>query len=104
MNLKHFIHQTPKTRREQPPDDDQDDDRTADDHDDLSYYFYEVSSMGVSDKCVGEKSGEKRELQRIPSAAVFHKIATGKGVPHTFVGERATTWQQFITQSLMAAI
>lgn len=29
----------------------------------------------------------KRELVRIPTCAVFHKIASGKGVPHTFVGK-----------------
>ncbi|KAF8882060.1 potassium transporter, partial [Gymnopilus junonius] len=87
MNLKHFIHQTPKIREEQPPDNghDPDDDQTADEHDELSYYFYEVSSTRGSVKFADEKPGEKRELQRIPSAAVFHKITTGKGVPHTFV-------------------
>lgn len=29
---------------------------------------------------------EVKELTRIPSCAVFHKVTSGKGVPHTFVG------------------
>lgn len=33
-----------------------------------------------------EGSGEVKQLTRIPSCAIFHKITSGKGVPHTFVG------------------
>lgn len=35
---------------------------------------------------VDEKSGEEIEVVRIPTAAVFHKITAGKGVPHAFYG------------------
>lgn len=30
---------------------------------------------------------EKQELTRIPTCAVFHKVAQGRGVPHSFIGE-----------------
>lgn len=30
---------------------------------------------------------DRRELVRIPTCAVFHKLTVGKGVPHSFVGE-----------------
>ena len=29
---------------------------------------------------------EKKELARIPTCAVFHKLTPGQGVPHSFVG------------------
>jgi len=37
----------------------------------------------------GEKE-EKRELSRLPTCAVFHKLSAGRGVPHTFYGMRST--------------
>ncbi|KAG5646513.1 hypothetical protein DXG03_003280 [Asterophora parasitica] len=50
---------------------------------DPTYYYTSV---------FGEKSDsgemlelERRRLQRIPTCAIFHKIAEGKGVPHTFI-------------------
>ncbi|KAG6916310.1 hypothetical protein DXG01_007358 [Tephrocybe rancida] len=33
-----------------------------------------------------------RPLQRIPTCAIFHKIAEGKGVPHTFIGFYGVTY------------
>ena len=64
-----------------------DEQETGEEDEEKSYYFYDARNMGVSDDSMKEKIGEKRELQRIPSAAVFHKIASGRGVPHTFIGE-----------------
>jgi len=37
----------------------------------------------ISEKYLVE---EKKELTRIPSCAVFHKLTPGQGVPHSFVG------------------
>ncbi|KDR82452.1 hypothetical protein GALMADRAFT_237778 [Galerina marginata CBS 339.88] len=82
MNLRHFIHQTPKHGENYAVDEDE----TSEDREDISYYILQGSGEDTSDKYVDEKSGEKKELQRIPSCAVFHKLASGQGVPHTFVG------------------
>lgn len=30
--------------------------------------------------------GDRKDLVRIPTCAIFHKLAEGKGVPHTFIG------------------
>ncbi len=37
----------------------------------------------ISEKYLVE---EKKELARISSCAIFHKLTPGKGVPHSFVG------------------
>lgn len=47
-------------------------------------YYYNTDFKG-SDQGV-DAGGERKKLQRIPTCAVFHKIAQGKGVPHTFIG------------------
>jgi len=45
-------------------------------------YYY-----SLRDKIANEERDEdRRELVRIPTCAVFHKFASGKGVPHSFVG------------------
>ena len=44
------------------------------------YYYY------ARDKVADEEDEGRRELVRIPTCAVFHKFASGKGVPHSFVG------------------
>jgi len=81
MNLSHFIRHSPKGGSHDM------DDQSSDDHD-TSYYFLPKGANSVNDqKLVDEKSAERKELQRIPSCAVFHKIASGKGVPHTFIGK-----------------
>ncbi|PPQ85166.1 hypothetical protein CVT25_004173 [Psilocybe cyanescens] len=78
MNLRHFIHQTQKNGN------DLDEDSGSED---MSYYFLEKESQADDGKeIVDEKPSERKELQRIPSCAVFHKIASGPGVPHTFIG------------------
>lgn len=76
MNLRHLIGQIrrPSTTTE-----------------DGKIYYYLRNSVGH----VGEKdsddesleSNKRKELPRIDSCAVFHKITSGRGVPHTFSGE-----------------
>jgi len=81
MNLGHFIGHSPKGGSHVV------DDQSSDDHD-TSYYFLPNDTNSFNNqKVVDEKSAERKELQRIPSCAVFHKIASGKGVPHTFIGK-----------------
>ncbi|KAH9480360.1 High affinity potassium transporter [Psilocybe cubensis] len=94
MNLRHFIHQTSKNGHSL------DDDSGSED---MSYYFLgkelpsddakfadekhvDIHELQRGDGKIDEKHSEKKELQRIPSCAVFHKIASGPGVPHTFIG------------------
>ena len=43
------------------------------------YYYYAHDKTATEDE-------DRRELVRIPTCAVFHKFAAGKGVPHSFVG------------------
>jgi KUP system potassium uptake protein len=45
-------------------------------------YYYSVHDKIASE----ERDEDRRELVRIPTCAVFHKFASGKGVPHSFVG------------------
>ncbi|KAF9029604.1 potassium transporter [Hymenopellis radicata] len=52
--------------------------------DDLSTYYYVDSSSSKASKLGGVP--EKKELARIPTCAVFHKITEGSGVPHSFMG------------------
>ena len=44
------------------------------------YYYF------ARDRTVHDQEEDRRELVRIPTCAVFHKFAAGKGVPHSFVG------------------
>jgi len=48
-------------------------------------YFYLARDKSGSDT-IQEQPEERKELVRIPTCAVFHKFAAGKGVPHSFVG------------------
>jgi KUP system potassium uptake protein len=52
----------------------------------------EVDTLGEETYYYLERIGsdaeeEKQELVRIDTCAVFHKLGSGKGVPHSFVGE-----------------
>jgi KUP system potassium uptake protein len=47
-------------------------------------YYYDTGSSSKDD--LEKPDPERKKLQRIQTCAVFHKIAQGKGVPHTFVG------------------
>lgn len=77
VNLRHFIRA--------------DDDKPSDDDSSLESEYpkkYYYSPNNPSEKFVDDKVVEERkEIQRIPTFAIFHKLALGKGVPHTFVGE-----------------
>lgn len=44
------------------------------------YYYY------ANDKLATEREEARKELVRIPTCAIFHKFAAGRGVPHSFVG------------------
>ncbi|KIK08027.1 hypothetical protein K443DRAFT_86126 [Laccaria amethystina LaAM-08-1] len=78
MNLRHFISPDEKASEANYDEDGEELDP------ELPPYFYLPSP---AEKAAGEKMVEERRmLQRIPTCAVFHKIASGKGVPHTFIG------------------
>ena len=78
MNLRHFISPDEKASEAHYDEDGEELDPG------LPPYLYLPSP---AEKAVGEKMVEERRmLQRIPTCAVFHKIASGKGVPHTFIG------------------
>ena len=81
MNLRHFVRQLHKDGSNVVDD-------QSSEHRDTSYYFLRNDSNSYSDqKIIDEKSADRTDLQRIPSCAVFHKIASGQGVPHTFIGK-----------------
>ena len=89
MNLRHFIGMNESKKPLS------DDDISSEVEYPLSYYYIQNPSMYGP---ISDKSVERRvEIERIPTFAIFHKLATGKGVPHTFVGEFAffTTLQFF---------
>ena len=85
MNLRHFIGSSAESKK--PISDN--DDVTSDSEVDypLSYYYIQNPPLHgpIDDKTVDQRM----EIQRIPTFAIFHKLASGKGVPHTFVGEFA---------------
>lgn len=52
-------------------------------------YYVAHASPKVSfetDDAASEMVEEKRELVRIESCAIFHKLTPGQGVPHSFIG------------------
>jgi len=97
-NLRHFIHvneaseKVTLTVRPSP------DVRFEDDHGidedqekgepmkDPTYYFLSPEAELAYHANRDSSSEGRRELVRIPTCAIFHKIASGKGVPHTFIG------------------
>ncbi|RDB17948.1 High affinity potassium transporter [Hypsizygus marmoreus] len=78
-NLRHFIQQDDGGVTFDDSESMNDADQLTDR--DLSYYY-----MPDFDVKPGSELAKRRKLQRIPTCAVFHKIAEGKGVPHTFIG------------------
>ncbi len=73
------------------------DDEVDDDDDDtysISRYYYvphpSASSSAVDGDAHPKALLRQRELVRIPTCAVFHKIAEGQGVPHSFIGKLAS--------------
>jgi KUP system potassium uptake protein len=59
----------------------------------LENYYYMAPGRGdrtPSDEKNGsfeQEEEERRELVRISTCAIFHKLSAGTGVPHSFVGE-----------------
>jgi KUP system potassium uptake protein len=76
MNLRHFIHQKVLTNTDSNfvP--------NVESTKNLSYYMVKDTDSSVREK----NGGDLSEVKRIPSAAVFHKLTHGQGVPHTFTG------------------
>ena len=68
MNLQHFIR--PNDEEGEYP---------------QSYYYTQNQSEDINNKAMEQR----KEILRIPTLALFHKLVPGKGVPHTFVGEFA---------------
>ncbi|KAF9046080.1 potassium transporter [Panaeolus papilionaceus] len=85
MNLRHFIYQE-KGGHASGVDDDGDSSDITDDTANQSFYMLSNSNGLEKSGTVPPASTERKELQRIPTCAIFHKVASGKGVPHTFVG------------------
>lgn len=52
----------------------------------IAYYYTSRDTDSHHGKVSDSPTEIQRELSRIPTCAVFHKIASGAGVPHTFVG------------------
>jgi KUP system potassium uptake protein len=78
MNLRHFIYSNKKPQS--------DDDVSSEGDYPLSYCY--TRRNPPVDEPIDDKTPElRREIQRIPTFAIFHKLAVGKGVPHTFVGK-----------------
>ena len=48
-------------------------------------YYYLARDKSATDS-VQEHAEDRKELVRIPTCAIFHKFAAGRGVPHSFVG------------------
>ena len=54
-----------------------------DDSDSIEQQYYYYASDKIADE---EQDEDRREIVRIPTCAIFHKFAAGKGVPHSFIG------------------
>jgi KUP system potassium uptake protein len=83
MNLRHFIHQKGLTNGESNVD------IQVESMKDMSYYMVKDGSSSVGEK----NDGALSEITRIPSTAVFHKLTSGQGVPHTFTGTYAPIYE-----------
>ncbi|KAF8918970.1 potassium transporter [Mucidula mucida] len=89
-NLREFIQRDEKSRvtirlephgSESETEDVLMDDAPQSDEASTYYYIDSVSSKGSHNQLA-----QRRELARIPTCAVFHKITEGSGVPHSFIG------------------
>ncbi|KAE9409281.1 potassium transporter [Gymnopus androsaceus JB14] len=79
QNLRHFLWKEDKPSLGDEVEVDEDDEN----HDSISYYYQVPIQKALSGKA---EDLEKRKLIRIPTMAIFHKLTTGGGVPHTFIG------------------
>ncbi|KIK69708.1 hypothetical protein GYMLUDRAFT_34109 [Collybiopsis luxurians FD-317 M1] len=80
QNLRHFIWREDKKVNKNEANDE---DIQEEEEPDSAYYYLPTQTFSSRDEGL---SIEKRELTRIPTMAVFHKLTVGRGVPHTFVG------------------
>ena len=48
------------------------------------YYYFARDKL--ANESARDQTEDRKELVRIPTCAIFHKFASGKGVPHSFVG------------------
>jgi KUP system potassium uptake protein len=94
MNLGHFILSDDKKPQS-------DDDISLEGDYSPSYYY---TMQNPSNGPTSDKPIKLREIQRIPTFVIFHKIASGKGVPHTFVGKFAFSTPGSTLQRLMHAL
>jgi KUP system potassium uptake protein len=93
MNLRHFIG---SSESKKPISASNNDDVTSEVDCPPPHYYIQNPRL---DGPIDDKTVEQgMEIQRIPTFAIFHKLASGKGVPHTFVGEFAyfTTLRRLI--------
>lgn len=51
------------------------------------YYMAPKIDPSISDEKADYVDEEKKDLVRISTCAIFHKLSAGMGVPHSFVGE-----------------
>ncbi|PBK97534.1 potassium transporter [Armillaria gallica] len=98
QNLRDFIHKDEKLQVTFHLDGDAENDAVEDEVDDddddtysISRYYYVPHPSKTTGSAVDGDEHPKallrqRELVRIPTCAVFHKIAEGQGVPHSFIG------------------
>ncbi|KAG6860099.1 hypothetical protein C0995_015732 [Termitomyces sp. Mi166 len=80
QNLRHFIHQGSKGSSTGGNSEVEEEGSETD----STFYYVPGIREGTDPGKITEL--ERREIQRIPTCAVFHKVAEGKGVPHTFIG------------------
>lgn len=50
-------------------------------------YYVMDDSASLGDVKVGAGTVHPKPLARIPTCAIFHKLTTGRGVPHAFASE-----------------
>ncbi|THV03032.1 potassium transporter [Dendrothele bispora CBS 962.96] len=55
----------------------------SDDENELESATYYISTLARDGS---DEKNDRQEIIRIPTMAVFHKLSSGRGVPHTFVG------------------
>jgi KUP system potassium uptake protein len=90
QNLRHFIFRDvkPATLTLRPNYEanfgEEETDQREEDTKELASYC--ISAVRKDKSSGDDEKDRKQELVRIPTLAIFHKLATGRGVPHSFVG------------------
>ena len=62
------------------------DNEEFDEAEDVPDRYYYLARDKTASSSIQEQPDDRRELVRIPTCAIFHKFAAGRGVPHSFVG------------------